>query len=149
MCEKFEMRPVPLQRLQVDFLAVEGAMGAKIATGTKAGEASKSASSQSISVSVVWLVIFMSYLSHVVGGLSRGWGKIVCFFFCRFAGVGCPPAVLEMCLLGELGERVNLSTPGALTKSSKPPASHFYQRLVAAVVFVAFRRSRRSGGRGG
>jgi len=30
---------------------------------------------------VVWLVIFMSYLSHVVGGLSRGGGKLFCFFF--------------------------------------------------------------------
>ena len=52
------MRPVPLQRLQVDFLEVEGEIGAKIAIGTKAGEASKSASSQSVSVSMVdvWFI---------------------------------------------------------------------------------------------
>ena len=63
------MRPVPLQRLQVDFLEVEGEIGAKIATGTKAGEASKSASSQSASASVVVVVvrfIFMFYLSHTI-----------------------------------------------------------------------------------
>jgi len=59
MCEKFGMRPVPLQRLQVDFLAVEGAMGA---AGTKGGEASKRASSQSVSVSlVISLIIWRIY----------------------------------------------------------------------------------------
>ena len=61
MCEKLGMRPVPLQRLQIDFLTVEGAMGT---AGTKGGEASKRASSQSVSASVslvISLIIWRIY----------------------------------------------------------------------------------------
>ena len=34
-----------------------------------------------VAVWFVWLVIFMSYLSHAVQGLSRGWPNYFAFFF--------------------------------------------------------------------